>query len=268
MTRAMFNEHLRAFDRLWRWITVAVCLFLVLAFAAGPPLARVLPEPWLGRPEGLEERQVRILIVPSLLMGVALLLLVLVSWGRRWTAMKFGLRCPSCVAPLTGKNRHAALGRGKCGRCQAQVVEDAPAPLGGVPLPTHDEFLARLGGYKAANARQGLRHVCAVLLSLPVGGLAAAPVGIYVAPILRPTALYGLAVLLFFASMVFPLLVCWYYLRRWESRLQQSHGLACCWCGAALTGANGKTATGRCGGCGQPAYTDVAEPALQLTGPA
>src|SRR5262249_36555513 len=106
--------------------------------------------------------------------------------------------------------------------------------------------------------------------SLLAGGLAAAPVGIYAAPFLRPTALYGLAVLLFFAALVSPLLVCSYYLRRWEGRLHQRHGLACRWCGAALTGARGKTAgaTGRCGGCGQPAYTEAAEPALQPTGPA
>jgi len=262
MTRATFSEHLQTYDRLWRWIVVAAFLLLVLACAASPPLAQVLLGQSLGQAEAPEQRRVLVLVVSGLIVAVALFLLVLSMWGTRWTARKFGLLCPSCAAPLTGTNRHAALGAGKCGRCQARVVADAPASPGGAPLPTRREFLARLEEYEAAYRQHGLRDVCAVLLSLLLGGLAAAPVGIYVAPFLRPTPLVGLAALLFFGSMVSPLLLCSYYLRRWESRLQQTHGLACPWCGAALTGAKGKSAgaTGRCGGCGQPAYTGAAEP--------
>src|SRR5262245_13423167 len=186
MTRARFSEHLQAYDRRWRWITVAAFLLLVLAFAAGPPLAQVLLYPSLGQLEAPENRQVRVPIVSGLMVAVALLMLVLLSWATRWTARKFGLLCPSCAASLTGRNRQAALGAGKCGRCQARVVEDAPAPLGGAPLPSRDEFLARLGEYEAAYRREGLRDVCAALLSLPLGGLAAVPFGIYVVPFFRP----------------------------------------------------------------------------------
>jgi hypothetical protein len=266
MTRDTFSEHLQAYDRLWRWLTVAEFLLLMLAFAAGPPLAQVLLGQRLGHPEGPEERRAAVLVFSGLMVGMGLLMLVLLSWATRWTAKRFGLLCPSCAVPLTGMNRYAALGAGMCGRCQARVVEAVPAALGGVPLPTRDEFLARLEEYEAAYRRQGLRDVCAVLLCLLLGGLAVVPVGIYVMPFLCPTALSGLAMLLFCASMFSPVLVCSFYLRRWESRLQQSHGLACRWCGAAMTGAKGKTAgaTARCGGCGQPAYRDAAEPALQM----
>src|SRR5262249_39065853 len=108
MTRPTFSEHLQAYDRLWRCIIVPEYLLLILAFAAGPPLARVL----LGPPEAPEELRVWVLVVSSLMAGVALLLMVVSAWGTRWTARKFGLLCPSCAAPLTGRNRHAALGAG------------------------------------------------------------------------------------------------------------------------------------------------------------
>src|SRR5262245_54605611 len=66
MTRATFSDHLQAYDRLWRSITVAVYLLLVLAFAAGPPLAQVLLEPWVGEPEAPQGRRVWGLVVSSL----------------------------------------------------------------------------------------------------------------------------------------------------------------------------------------------------------
>jgi hypothetical protein len=149
-------------------------------------------------------------------------------------------------------------------------VEDAPASLSGALLPTRDEFLARLGEYQADYRRHGLRDVCVGLLCLLLGGLMSSAVGVWVEPFLRLAGHSWLAVLLFFGLMVSPLLVLLYCVRRGESRLQQRHGLACRWCGAAFTGAKGESAaaTGRCGACGQPAWTDAAEPALQPTGPA
>src|SRR5262245_7918024 len=122
MTRAMLSERLRGYDRLWRWLDFAGYLLLVLAFAAGPPFSQVLLGPWLGQPEGSEERRVGVRVASSLIAGVSLLLLVLLSWGTRWTVRKFGLLCPSCGVPLPGRQRYAALGAGKCGRCQARVV--------------------------------------------------------------------------------------------------------------------------------------------------
>jgi hypothetical protein len=47
-----------------------------------------------------------------------------------------------------------ALGAGKCGRCQAEVVEDAASFHIGSPLPTRDEFEERLRDYEAAYHRQ------------------------------------------------------------------------------------------------------------------
>jgi hypothetical protein len=273
MTRVTFTERLRAYDRLWRWVFVAACVLEMLAFTTNPKLAQALLEPWWGRPEGPEQRRAWVLAwtgVATLIMsGVALLMLILVIWGGRWTARKFGLLCPCCGARLV-RYRYAALGAGTCSRCQARVVEDAPASLGGAPLPTRDEFRARLGEYMAAYRREGEWCVPAVLLCFLPGLLIAWPFSAYVEPCLRPAGLMWLAVLLFFGVLGAPFLVCWYYVSRWESRLQQSHGVVCRWCGAAFTGARGKTAgaTGRCGACGQPAWSDTAEPALQPTGPA
>jgi hypothetical protein len=273
MTKAVLTERLRAYDRLWRWLLVVTCVLELLAFAAGPQLAQALLERWWGRPEGAEERRAWALawtgVATLLMVGVALLLLVLVIAGMKWTPRKFGLLCPSCGARLV-RYRHAALGAGTCGRCQARVVEEAPASLGGAPLPTREELLARLGKYMAAYRREGEWCVRAALLCFLPGVLVAWPFSAYVEPCLRPAGLMWLAVLLFFGVLSSPFLVCCYYLSRWESRLQQSHGVICPWCGAAFTGARGKTAraTGRCGACGQPAWTDAAEPTLQPTGPA
>jgi hypothetical protein len=272
MTRATLTERLRAYDRLWRWILVAAFLLVMLTVAAGPQLAQTLLDPWWGQPEGPEQRRDWVLAwsaVSCLMMsGLGLLGLVLVRWGGRWAARKFGLLCPSCGVALAGY-RHAALGAGTCGRCQARVVEDAPSSLGGAPLPTREEFLARLGEFNAAHQRQGERDIRFVLLSFLPGFLAGWPFAVYVEPCLRPAGLMWLALLLFLMALSSPFLVCWYYVSRSESRLQQSHGMVCRWCGAGFTGANGKTAaaTGRCGACGQPAWTD-AEPALQPAGPA
>jgi len=273
VTRATFTERLRACDRLWRWVCVMACLLDMLAFAAGPQLAQALLEPWWGRPERSEERRARILAwtgVATLIMsGVALLMLLLVIWGGRWTARKFGLLCPSCGARLV-RYRYAALGAGTCGRCQARVVEDAPASLSEAPLPMRDEFLARLGEYKAAYQRDGQWQVPAVLLCFLPGLLVAWPFSAYVEPCLRPAGLMWLAVPLFFGVLGSPFLVCCYCVSRCESRLQQRHGVVCRWCGAAFTGTRGKTAgvTGRCGACGQPAWSDTAAPTLPPAGPA
>lgn len=265
MTLATLNERLRAYDHLCRWILVAAVSLSMLAVTAGGQLGHVLVEPWWGQPEGPEERRARVLagtVVSSLIIvGVALLVAVLGIGGGIWAVRKLGLLCPSCGASLTGRNKYPARGTGKCGRCQARVVEDAPASLLGAPLPTRDEFLARLGEYQAAYQRQGEWDVHALMLCLFLPGPPAAWLfSAYVEPALRPVGLFWLALLLFWVVAFSPLFVFWHYLRRCESRLQQSHGLTCRWCGAGLTGANGKTAaaTGRCAACGQLACTDAA----------
>jgi hypothetical protein len=276
MTRATFTERLWAYDRLWRWVLVAAGLLVMLMVAAGPQLAQVLLERWWRRPEEPEERRDWVLVwsaVSCLMMsGLTLLALLLVIWGRRWAPRRFGLLCPSCGVVLA-EYRHAALGAGTCGRCQAPVVEDAPPCLGGAPLPTRDEFLARLEEYNDAHQRQGQWYIRAVLLSFLPGFLVGWPFRVYQEPSLRPVGLLWLAVLLFLVALTSPFLVCWYFVSRSERRLQQSHGMVCRWCGAGgagFTGARGKTAaaTGRCGACGQPAWTDAAEPVLQPIGPA
>jgi hypothetical protein len=210
MTRATLTERLRAYDRLWRWVLVATCLLVMLIVAAGPQLAQALLEPWWAQPEGPEERKVWALawtgVATLLMVGVALLGLVLVRWGNRWAPRKFGLLCPSCGAALAGRNRHAALGAGTCGRCQARVVEDAPISLSGAPLPTRDEFLARLEEYKAAYQRHGGWFVSAPLLCFLPGFLAIWPVAA-LEPFLRPAGLMWLLVLFFFVALGSPFLV-------------------------------------------------------------
>jgi hypothetical protein len=196
MTRATFTERLRAHDLLWRWIFAAVCLLLLLAGTAGPQVAHALLEPWLGPGKGPEEWRVGALAgaVVSCLMvvGVALLVVALLRWGGRWTTRKYGLLCPSCGAALAGRYRHAALGAGTCGSCQARVVEDPPSPLG-VPLPSRAEFLALLGEYRAAWQRQARPYLRAVCLCFLPGALAVWPFAAWVEPSLRlrPARLHG-----------------------------------------------------------------------------
>ena len=258
MTRATLTERLRSYDRLWGWIAVAVGPAMLLLAFAGPSLLPLVMQPRPGPPEGPEKW---LAVIPALVIaGVATLLLAAVIWCGRWTARKFGLRCPSCGVPLTGRYRRAALGAGACGRCHARVVDDAPACFAGVMLPTRNEFLTRLGEYRAAYRREGEWGIRALMLCFLPGAAAVWPFSAFVEPCLRPAGLLWLAELLFVAVWLSPFLVFGHFLSRWEGRLTRSHGLACRWCGASLTGANGKRAeaAGRCGGCGQPVWADAA----------
>jgi hypothetical protein len=126
MTRAMLTERLRAYDRLWGWLGVTVGPAVLLLALAVPPLLPLIVEPRFGQPEG-SERWLAVTI-PLAFTAVATLLLLLVICCQRWTARTFGLLCPSCSVPLTGKHRRAALGSGNCGRCHVRIVEDAPLP--------------------------------------------------------------------------------------------------------------------------------------------
>jgi hypothetical protein len=272
MTRVTLAERLQAYERRSLWLLAVGSLVMVLTFVAVFVLWSRLVAPGSEETDGLEERQLRARTwswVWLAFAGLGVVVRLVVFWGQLRTARKFGLACPSCGALLVRTRYwYVALGTGKCDRCQAQVVE-VPGSLSGPLLPTRDEFLARLGEYKAAYRREGKWHVPAALLCLLSGGLAV-PVGVFVEPLLRPAGLSGLAVLLFFVLLVSPALVCLYCVRRWESRLRRSHGVVCRWCGGGFTGANGKSAeaTGRCGACGQPAWSDAAELAPQPTGPA
>jgi hypothetical protein len=189
--------------------------------------------------------------------GVALLVRLLALWGQIRTARRLGLSCPSCGALLVVKKyRCPALGAGKCGRCQARVVEDAPAC--GVTLPTRQELLTRVEEYHADSLRWDPKCRLLLLCFLPflLAALAAPVVG----PLPPQRGLAILWPMVFLVVLCCPLFVYVHYLGRWEGRLLKSHSLACGWCGAALRGARGRAAaaTGRCGLCGQPAVSDPA----------
>ena len=258
MTRASLTERLRAYDRLWLRITFPVLAAMLLVVVAGPLFLPLVMRPRPTPPEGPVKW---LAVIPALTTaGAATLLLALVIWLGRWTARRFGLLCPSCGAPLTGRYRRAALGAGACGRCQARVMEDAPACLASVALPTRDEFLARRGEHTTAYRREGVWYLIAVFFLLfVVGPLASWPVEAFVEPALRPAGLTGLALLLFLGVLAGPLLVLAYVMYRWEGRLIRNHGLACPWCGASLAAVTGKRAetTGRCSACGQPAWREA-----------
>jgi hypothetical protein len=123
MTKAMLSERLRAYDRLWWRLALTVGPALLLLALAGPPLLSLVVGRRFEPPEGPEKWLA--VIPPLVLAGVATLPLVLVLWCENWTARRFGLLCPSCNAPLTGRHRPAAVGAGSCGRCRARIVEDA-----------------------------------------------------------------------------------------------------------------------------------------------
>ena len=271
MTRVTLAGRLQAYERRSLRLLAAACLVVLLMLAVGLVLWSRLMGP--GEPDGLEERQLRARAWSWAWLSFAGLVVVvrlLVFWSQLATARKFGLVCPSCGVLLVRRRYwFVALGAGKCGRCQARVVEDEPASPGGPPLPTRDEFLARMAAYKAAYLREGKWHVPALLLCFLSVVLAFA-FGAWAEPLLRPAGLSWLAILLFFVLLVSPSLVCCYCVLRWEDRLRRSHGVVCRWCGACFTGANGKSAetTGRCRACGQPAWTGAAEPALEPAGPA
>jgi len=262
MTRAALRDRLRAFDHLWLGIAVGVLLLMLLTIAAAPQWAEALLAPTWERPEDSEERKQWVLaytgIVTLITVGEALLMLVVVIWGQRWTARKLGLVCPSCGVALL-RSRRAVLGAGKCSGCQAHIVADAPVPLSGEPLPTRDEFLKRLAAYKEAYQRTGQWCVPAVLLCFLPGFIMCWPLTV-LEPAYRSAGLDWLAIMVFFASMICPVLICMYYVNRWESRLRQENGVVCRWCDYSLTRPKDKTAeTGRCAACGQPAWSDSAD---------
>jgi hypothetical protein len=122
MTRAILTERLRAFDRLWWWVGVTVGPTVLRFALVGPSLLPLVVEQRFGQPEGSGKWLA--LILPLAITGVATLLLVLVLWSQRWTALRYGLLCPSCGRALTGRYRQEALSSGSCGHCHAQVVED------------------------------------------------------------------------------------------------------------------------------------------------
>ena len=258
MTKAMLTERLRAYDRLWGRITLVVVATVVLFAFAGVAVLPLVAVPPAAAPDGSEKW--RALTLPLAISGASMLLLALTIWCGRWTARRSGLLCPSCGVPLTGRHRRAALGAGRCGRCHTLIVEDAPASLVGVVLPTRNDFLTRLGEYQAAYRRQGTWHVNAILLCFLPCMLLPWLFHAFVEPALRPAGLLPLAGLMFIAVLVSPFFVYLYFLIRWERRLNRSYGLACPWCGASLTGANGKhaAAAGRCRACGQPIWTEAA----------
>jgi hypothetical protein len=257
MTKAVLTERLRAYDRLWMRIALGMFPVLVLLpFAAMAVLSLVVgPRP--GPPEGSEKWQA--LSLPLAVSGVAMLLLALTMWAGGWTARRHGLLCPSCGDPLTGRHRRAVLGAGRCGRCRTAIVEEAPALPAGVTLPARDDLLTRLAGYEAAYRRQGIWYVNGLLPCFLPGALAAWPFQVFVEPALRSAGLFPLALLMFVVITVSPFFVYVYFLLRWEGRLRRSYGLTCPWCGAGLTGANGRraAASGRCGACGQPVWAEV-----------
>lgn len=261
MTRATLTERLRAHDRLWGWILVPAYLLMMLTVAVGPVLGQALLEVWWQLPETQEQRRHWVLawsVVACLVTsGLGLLEMGLVRWGRRLVSMKFGLLCPSCGIGLAGY-RHTALGVGTCGRCQTQVVEDSPFPLTGDPLPTRDEFLARLGEFHTVQMCQGNWQIRTLVLSFLPGILALWPFAVWVEPCLRSAGLMWLAMLLFLLTLTSPVLLCCYYVSERDKRLLLSQGMVCRWCEAGFTGTNGKTAasTGHCDACGQPAWTD------------
>src|SRR5262245_18893024 len=262
MTRATFSDRLRAFDRLWLWIAVAGLLLMLLTLGAGPGWADAILTPTWERPEDPQERKQWVLahsgIFTLITVGEALLILVVVIWGQRWTARRFGLLCPSCGVMLL-RYRRAVLGAGKCGGCQAHIIEDAPTPVGDDPLPTRDEFLARLAAHRTAYLRTGLSVPAALLCFLP-GFLAIWPFHFWQQDI-RAAGIEWLAIMVFYASLIGPLLACLYYVNRWESRLLREHGVVCRWCECSLARFKDKTAeTGRCAACGQPAWRDESAP--------
>jgi hypothetical protein len=126
MTRATLSERLRTYDRLWCRLGLTVGPALLLLALAGPPLLPLVVEWRFEQPEGPEKWLA--VILPLAIVGVTTLLLGLVLWCQRWTARTFGLLCPSCGVPLTGKHRAATLSSGCCGRCHARIVEDAWPP--------------------------------------------------------------------------------------------------------------------------------------------
>jgi hypothetical protein len=258
MTRAVLTERLQAHDRLWVRLGWVLCPAVVLLPFVCLSLCSFFIQP---RPGPLVGQDRWLAVIPSLaIAGVSTLLLVLLIWWGRWTARRFGLVCPSCRAPLTGKYRWSALGAGACGRCRAHIMDDVPACFAGVALPTRDEFQGRLGEYRAAYRREGGRYILAILLCFLPGVLAALLFSACEDPFLRPAGLMWLAVLVYFIVLLAPFLVVGRLLGRWESRLRRSHGLACPWCEGSLVAANGKRAgaTGRCDRCGQPVWADAA----------
>jgi hypothetical protein len=262
MTKATLTERLRAHTRLWWWILVtAGPAFLVLFFAVPEIELHMIGWP-PARPLEREERRAADLtlaiVFSSTSLATTLILFLLMSWCSRWLARKFGLLCPCCSAALSGRYRYAAVGAGKCGSCQARVVEDAPASWIGV-LPTRDELLTRLSEYKAAYLRPGNLWINGIWLCFLTSGLLIWPFHVYVWPFLQSAGLLLLGLLFPMAALIFPGLVYLHYLSRWERRLRERHGLTCPWCEAALTGANGKTAgvTVHCGACGQPVCAEA-----------
>jgi hypothetical protein len=263
MTKATLTELLQAHTRLWWWIVgTAGRAYFVLFFAIPEIVLHFIGWP-LARPLEREERRAAglalAIVFCSTSLATTLVLILLMRWCSRWSARKFGLLCPSCGAALCGRYRYAALGAGKCGSCQTQIVGDAPASLIGVVLPTRAELLTKLGEYMTAHARQANLWILAIWLCFLTSGLVIWPFQVYVEPSLRSAGLLLLGLPYLMVALTFPLFVYLHYLMRWHKRMGERHGLTCPWCEAALTGANGKTAsaTGRCSACGQPVCADA-----------